>query len=485
MISDALAKEGYKTAGCQRSTDVIRMAEQIQPYAITLDVLMPEIDGWEILQNLKKNQKTSHIPVIMISVSPDKDTGFALGAMGYLMKPVRPEILLREIDRVRPSGTQKVMVVDDNLIERSEVCNIVRSKNFKVLEADNGLHCLEMLKTELPDLILLDLMMPEMDGFELLDLIRLDPRTKHIPVIVITSKDLSSQEKEALQGKISSLLVKGTFDSDRVLHELTRLLRGMEETMYYPVGKKPRILLVDDNEIVILQIKTVLEPAGYDIDIAHGGEEALEYTKTTVPDGIILDLMMPAVDGFMVLESIRDIETTREVPVLILTAKNLTHDDLSRLKSNNIKQLLHKGDVDKKELLAKVQLMLKKEVNPVKPKILLVEDNPDNVTTVRAVLGGNFDIEDAGDGLTALELLKHYNPNLILLDMGLPRMDGLNVLRKIKENPLRHHIPVIALTAHAMKDDREKYLKAGCSDYISKPFDPDLLVAKVNEWCRI
>lgn len=511
LIAQTLAREGYRTAGCHRSSDAVEMAERIQPYAITLDVLMPEIDGWEILQNLKKNQKTSHIPVIMISVSPDKDTGFALGAMGYLMKPLRPDLLLREIHRVKPAGTKTILVVDDNLIERSEVCNIVKSKNFVVFEADSGHQAITQLKKQLPDLILLDLMMPGMDGFEFLDRIRLDPQTKNIPVIIITAKDLSTQEKTALQGKVSALLVKGTFDSDQVLNELTKLLRGIEEIHYSPADDHSRILLVDDNEIVIMQIKTVLEPAGYKVDIAHGGQEALEYIKSNIPDGIILDLMMPGVDGFMVLESIRREQATSEVPVLILTAKTLTREDLSRLTMSNIKQLIHKGDVDKTELLEKIKKMVsipadglknqeKKEmaelkedlkpkqtvrnrVNDTKKVILLVEDNQDNIVTVKAVLGSGFTLEEATDGIKALKILESLRPDLILLDMGLPEMDGLTVLRKIRENSDLDRIPVIALTAHAMKDDRQKYLEAGCSDYISKPFDPDLLTEKVQEWC--
>jgi CheY-like chemotaxis protein len=349
-----------------------------------------------------------------------------------------------------------------------------------------------------------------MDGFELLDHIRLDARTRHIPVIIITSKDLSTAEKETLQGRISALLTKGDIDADRVLQELSTLLKGIEGTRYFPAGKKPRILLVDDNEIVILQVRSVLEPAGYQVDVSNGGEEALEYTKSHVPDGIILDLMMPKVDGFMVLESIRGTETTREIPVLILTAKNLTREELARLSGNNVKQLLHKGDVDRQELLLKVELMLnqtdpvdgpsaKSETSvpaePIKPSpvnlrsdqaqtILLIEDNPDNVVTVKAVLGKSYQVIDAADGLIALDILEKVNPCLILLDMGLPKMDGLTVLKRIRENPDMNHIPVIALTAHAMKDDRERYLRAGCSDYISKPFDPDLLVDKVNEWCK-
>lgn len=489
LIATTLTRQGFHTVACPNSRMAVEMAEKHQPFAITLDVLMPEIDGWEVLQNLKKNQKTSHIPVIMISVSPDKDTGFALGAVGYLMKPVRPETLLREVTRLNLKERPTIMVVDDNLIERSEMAHIIRQKNFTILEAENGLQCLQMLKNQLPDLILLDLMMPIMDGFELLDRVRLDPRTRNIPVIIVTARDLSSEEKDALQGKVSSLLVKGTFDADRVLLELTTLVKTLEEKHGQPA---PRILLVDDNEVVIIQVKSVLEPAGYHIDVAHGGEEALSYIKDNTPDGIVLDLMMPGVDGFMVLDAMRSTPSTEKIPVLILTAKTLTREDLSRLKANNIKQLLQKGDVDKEELLTIVRHMLLKLPEPPAsqptpgsaPSILLIEDNPDNRITVRAILGKEHQITEAHDGAAALEILKTVHPDLILLDMGLPGMDGLAVLRTIKQDPARRDIPVIALTAHAMKDDRERYLNAGCSDYLSKPFTPELLTEKIDKWIK-
>lgn len=489
MIANTLSKEGFHTIGCSDSKMAVEMAERHQPFAVTLDVLMPEIDGWEVLQSLKKNKSTSHIPVIMISVSPDQDTGFALGAVGYLMKPVRPDALLQEIARLNLQAEPTIMVVDDNLIERSELSNLIRKRDFTVIEAENGLQCLQLLKTHLPDLILLDLMMPVMDGFELLDHIRFDPRTRNIPVIIITARDLSTEEKEALQGKVSSLLIKGTFDANRVLMELTTLVKGLEQRN---LSKSPHLLLVDDNEVVILQVKTVLEPAGYHIDVAHGGEEALHYFKTNTPDGIVLDLMMPGIDGFMVLDSIRSTPATEKLPVLILTAKTLTQEELSRLKANNVKQLLQKGDVDKTELLEIVgQMFRKRQENPVLKDlsvrgnaILLIEDNPDNRITVKAILGKDYQITEATDGVVALEILKTTRPDLILLDMGLPGMDGLTVLKELKLSPQLQKIPVIALTAHAMKDDREKYLNAGCSDYLSKPFTPELLIDMTKKWCH-
>ncbi|MBU8848832.1 MAG: response regulator [Desulfobacterales bacterium] len=260
-----------------------------------------------------------------------------------------------------------------------------------------------------------------------------------------------------------------------------------------------RILLVEDNETVHIQIKTMLENNNYIVDIAQNGQKAIEYVKHTIPDGIILDLMMPGIDGFEVLEKIRSTEMTSKIPVLILTAKDLTSEDLDRLSSNNIQQLIHKGDVDRENLIFKIKLMLgsqpgtsvqKKTPLPdfkkvtETPTILAVEDNPDNLTTLKAILGNRYNLLKAVDGEAGLEKAFTENPDLVLLDMSLPKLDGYTIVKKIKENHNAGNIPVIALTARTMKGDKEKMLEAGCDDYISKPVDPDTLLKTIEKWLR-
>ncbi len=275
-------------------------------------------------------------------------------------------------------------------------------------------------------------------------------------------------------------------------------------------NKKPeagnRILLVEDNEAAVIQVREVLESEGYKVDVVRGGQEALEYVKQTIPGGIILDLMMPEIDGFEVLEKIRGSKTTAKIPVLILTAKDLTQEDFNKLSHNNIQQLIQKGDVDRQSLLFKTRLMLdtKPEVKPEtknsKPKtrkpdteqpatrnsqletILVIEDNPDNMTTIKAVLQNKYSILEATDGEEGLKKTLEESPDLVLLDISLPKMDGFTVVKKIKENKKTSHIPVIALTARVMKGDREKIIEAGCDDYISKPVDLEEVLSKIEKW---
>jgi signal transduction histidine kinase/CheY-like chemotaxis protein len=261
--------------------------------------------------------------------------------------------------------------------------------------------------------------------------------------------------------------------------------------------KGKNVLLVEDNEVTIIQMKEILMAEEYNIKFAKNGKEALMSLEHFTPDAIILDLMMPEVDGFEVLASIRKVKETSRIPVLILSAKHITKEELSFLTGNHIYQLIQKGDINRDELMTHIRNMVippKKEtdekikLNPnlvissSKKTILVVEDNPDNMETVKALLAENHDIIEAYDGLEGLAKAQTLLPDLILMDISLPGMDGMEVLRKLKSDKKVQHIPVIALTARAMKGDREELLSYGFDDYISKPVDSTLLEITIKDW---
>ena len=243
------------------------------------------------------------------------------------------------------------------------------------------------------------------------------------------------------------------------------------------------ILLVDDSEPALIQLRDILEQANYRILEAHNGSEALGIISANIPDAIILDLMMPEIDGFQVLETIRNAESTANIPVLILTAKQLTKEDLKFLKRNNVHQLIQKGDVNRAELLKTVtdlvfvdtpeQVVTKVTLQKIKgkPNVLIVEDNPDNMTTVKALLGDKFRIFDAKDGNEGIKMAKKHIPHLILMDIALPDIDGIEAFKTIRRTGELSHIPVIALTASAMTSERETILSHGFDAYIAKPID--------------
>ena len=287
----------------------------------------------------------------------------------------------------------------------------------------------------------------------------------------------------------------------------------MGELPEYMGAKKPeavnRILLVEDSEAAVIQVRTVLESEGYSVDVARDGREALDYIEHMIPDGIILDLMIPEVDGFEVMEKIRGAKATVKTPVLVLTARDLTPEDMNRLRTDNIHQLIQKGDIDREGLLFRVRSMLGEETRfktndeirnaefgKRKAKtvagdsklesntILIVEDNPDNMTAIKAVLQDKYNILEAADGEEGLNVTLAERPALVLLDMALPGMDGYTVVRKIRADREISRIPVIALTARAMKGEREESIDAGCDDYIAKPFDPEEALEKIEKWLK-
>jgi len=267
-----------------------------------------------------------------------------------------------------------------------------------------------------------------------------------------------------------------------------------------PDDPEKTILLVDDNESALIQVKDILEERGYRVLIAHDGSEALAIIEHTIPDAMILDLMMPEVDGFQVLKSIREKEQTSSLPVLILTAKHITKDELKFLKGNNVHLLIQKGDVNANEMLGAVANMLFPETvksdtqKPEtlsadrqaqniegKPVVLIVEDNPDNMLSAKALLSDDFTVLEAVNGTEGVEKAKKFKPNLILMDIALPQMDGIEAFNKIRNDPRLQQVKVIALTASAMTQDRAAILAYGFDAFIAKPIDEQDFYNTINK----
>jgi len=253
-----------------------------------------------------------------------------------------------------------------------------------------------------------------------------------------------------------------------------------------------RILIVEDNETAVIQVKSILKNENYVVDVATDGKKALEYLKHTIPDGIILDLMMPNVDGFEVIKEMMKNSLTKEIPILVLTAKDITSKELSKLTANKIYKLIQKGDIDTKKFLAIIKSMLKdkqksnaelKKNNHGKTKInvLVIEDNQDNLTTIKAILKNKFNIYEAENGKKALNIIAAEKIDVILLDMTLPEMSGEEIVKIIKTSSEFNNIPIIAVTAMAMKNDREKCLEMGCADYVSKPINHIVLINTIEK----
>jgi len=222
-----LVKEGFHPEVAGSGEEGLRLARLLQPIVITLDVMMPGMDGWSVLQTLKADAATADIPVIMLSMVDDKNMGFALGATGYLTKPVDRSRLAALLSRVRedsPHMSSRVLLIEDDEVTREMMRSILTTEDWKVDEASNGLEAIERLKETLPDVILLDLMMPEMDGFEFAHTLQLSSEWRRIPVIVLTAKDLTESDRMRLNGYVEKIVQKGAWDRESLLGEIRQLL---------------------------------------------------------------------------------------------------------------------------------------------------------------------------------------------------------------------------------------------------------------------
>ena len=230
LMKKFLIKENYNVLQATSGKDGLDLALKYQPDIITLDVMMPEMDGWEVLSSLQSNDNTKNIPVIMLTMANEPDIGYSLGATDYLTKPVDWAHLSRILEKHDiETKSQSILIVEDDEVTREMLKKSLETNNFKVVTAINGKDGLERVKKAKPALILLDLMMPEMDGFEFAQTLRENKKWLDIPVVVITAKDLSKEDHKKLKGNVEAIMQKGSYTRDELLNEVGQRIKILKE----------------------------------------------------------------------------------------------------------------------------------------------------------------------------------------------------------------------------------------------------------------
>ena len=231
LIAHNLQVAGFSAVTASGGLEGLKLAKELRPVAITLDVVMPDLDGWSVLAALRQDTELAEIPVIMVTILDEQRRATSLGAAGYLTKPIDQHTLQRMMDRFRRSARPtRILLVEDDALQRELMCEWLVGEQWTVHEAGNGREALALLRANKPDVILLDLMMPEMDGFQIVAALQEEPLWRDVPVIVITARDLSAKDRERLNSGVHSVLLKNAFRPDELVERIRQLTRTKSAT---------------------------------------------------------------------------------------------------------------------------------------------------------------------------------------------------------------------------------------------------------------
>jgi HAMP domain-containing protein/CheY-like chemotaxis protein/signal transduction histidine kinase len=364
--------KGFKVIVAKSGAEALRLAREHKPTAISLDVFLPDMLGWTVLSELKRDASTRHIPVQVLTVEEERQYGLERGAFSFMNKPLTTDGLEEALERikhfVRPRVRQ-LLVVEDDPAEQLSVCELLRSGDIEITAATSGREALALMRERGFDCVVLDLKLPDITGFELLEAVQQDAQLRDTPIVVFTGRELSDEEAAELRKRAKSIVLKGVRSPERLL---------------------------DETALFLHRVMSDLPPAKQQM-----------------------------------------IET------------------------------LHRSD------------------EPLRgKKVLVVDDDIRNIFALNSLLERHsMQVISANNGQEAIKLVDDTEDlSLVLMDIMMPEMDGYETMRRIRATPKFRTLPIIALTAKAMKGDREKCLEAGASDYVAKPVNTDQLLSLVRMW---
>ncbi|MDP3575530.1 MAG: response regulator, partial [Archangium sp.] len=405
--------------------------------------------------------------------------------------PVAREEHIEDDRNTIVAGDPVLLIIEDDPHYARILLGLARDKGVKGLVATKGAMGLSLARQFRPTAISLDIFLPDMLGWTVLNQLKLDSATRHIPVQIVT---LEEERQHGLEHGAFSYLIKEPSTEG--------LEASIDRMKDFTVPRTKRLLVVEDNEV---ERSSVVELLGHDdieIVTAGTGEEALASMREKPFDCVVLDLRLPDMTGFTLLEQMHAEPKLMEVPVVVFTGKDLKPDEQSRLKAM-AKSIVLKDVQSPERLLDETALFLHRVVTELPPhkqamierlhssrevlrnrKVLVVDDDVRNIFALTSLLE-NHDVQviSTTNGKGAIELIRGTpDLSLVLMDIMMPEMDGYETMREIRKVPEFRTLPILALTAKAMKGDREKCLDAGASDYISKPVNTDQLLSLMRVW---
>ncbi|MGH8327132.1 MAG: response regulator, partial [Steroidobacteraceae bacterium] len=374
VLLDLARRKGFKVLVAGNGERALSLAAKHRPTAISLDVFLPDMLGWTVLNQLKRNPDTRHIPVQLLTVEDERQYGLERGAFSFVTKTITTESLEEALDRLKSFTTarpRRLLVVEDNAAERLSITELLGSQDIEITSAESGGGALTLMREQAFDCVVLDLALPDISGFELLAEVQKDARLRETPIVVFTGRELTPEEEGELRRQAKSIVLKGVRSPERLLDETALFLHRVVADL--PAEKQQMIHSL------------------------HESDDALRGRK-----------------------------------------------------------------------------------------VLVVDDDIRNVFALNSLLERHeMQVINASNGYEAINLLEKTDElSLVLMDVMMPEMDGYETMRRIRTKAQFKLLPIIALTAKAMKGDREKCLEAGASDYVAKPVNSDQLLSLVRMWLR-
>jgi HAMP domain-containing protein/CheY-like chemotaxis protein/signal transduction histidine kinase len=405
-----------------------------------------------------------------------------------------PEKVVETIEDDRNNlqpGDAILLIVEDDVHYARILCDLSRDKGFKVLVALRGTEALVLARELHPTAVSLDVSLPDMLGWTVLNHLKQDPATRHIPVQMLTANE---DWHHGLSHGAFAFVTKPTTREG--------LASAIDRIRDYARPRRKRLLVVEDEPAQQLSIQTLLDYTDIDVDVVSTGHDALAAIGNEKYDCIVLDLRLPDMTGFELLEQLSESDEGNELPVVVFTGKDLSPEEDARL--HMLARSVIVKDVESPErLLDETALFLHRVVADlpqekqnmldrlhrsdealVGKKVLVVDDDVRNIFALSSVLERRgMSVLMAGTGREAIATIES-TPDLaiVLMDIMLPEMDGYETMQVIRQNPLFRRLPIIALTAKAMKGDREKCLQAGASEYLAKPVNTEQLLSSLRMW---
>lgn len=380
-ILHELAHEmGFQCLMAASGNDGLAAALQYLPDAVVLDVNLPDFSGLGVLDQLKRNPLTRHIPVHMVSVADYAQEALGRGAVGYALKPVKREELVKALQRLEAKFTQvlrRVLVVEDDENQRESMRELLSNGDVQIVGAENAQCALELLRSTTFDCMVMDLSLPDMSGYELLQQMAEQDEVSFPPVIVYTGRSLTHEQEQQLRRFSKSIIIKDARSPERLLDEVTLFLHQVESTLpddhrhMLQVARDRdaslegrTVLVVEDDVRNVFALSSVLEPTGIRVEIARNGIEALaaleraQAPQGTPVDMVLMDIMMPEMDGFTAMREIRKKPEWRKLPIIALTAKAMKDDQEKCLAAGANDYIAKPLDVEK--LLSLVRVWMPK-----------------------------------------------------------------------------------------------------------------------------